>query len=471
MGPVNGRVLVVDDEPDMVRCLADVLASDSLQITTSSSSKSALAICQQQQFGAVVSDIQMSEMNGLELMLELKRVQPELPVILVTGHATIPAAAEAVKQGAYHYVTKPCDCDELRRLVEEAVHSRRPALAFGSSPVTRRPPAVVRAAAENQLIGQSPAMLALQSRIDRVAMSVSPVLITGETGTGKELVARAIHARSARRSQPFISVNASAIPDALLESEMFGHVRGAFTGAIQAHRGYFAQASGGTLLLDEIGDMPLVLQAKLLRVLQVGEIHPVGSERPDYVDVRIIAATHRRLPDLVKAGQFREDLYYRLNVIAIGLPPLRKRPEDIPELARFFLARARTRAPIAHASSIRSDLQDLLKERAWTGNVRELESAIERLVVLSSEDELTPQHLGLIDSEEDEDGMNASDPLIHELSSANASSAADCTVDQLVRRHVTEILRRAGGDKPRAAKILGIDLSTLYRWQQKWRRA
>ncbi len=227
----------------------------------------------------------------------------------------------------------------------------------------------------------------------------------------------------------------------------------------QGHRGYFSQADGGTLLLDEIGDMPLALQAKLLRVLQAGEIHPVGSGRVEYVDVRIVAATHRRLADLVKARLFREDLFYRLNVITVGLPPLRVRPGDVRELSTHFLARARERAPGARAMFIRDDLAEILDKRAWPGNVRELENAIERLVVLSPDAELTPAHLALLDDEEPR-GMDG-------LDSDNGSEPR--TIDALIRDHVTATLARTGGNKPQTAKLLGIDLSTLYRWQQKWR--
>jgi two-component system response regulator HydG len=248
-------------------------------------------------------------------------------------------------------------------------------------------------------------------------------------------------------------VNASAIPDALLESEMFGHVRGAFTGAAQAHRGYFAQADGGTLLLDEIGDMPLPLQSKLLRVLQAGEIRAVGGERAEHVDVRILAATNQHLPDLVKAGRFREDLYYRLDVITIAVPPLRARAGDVAELSRFFLERAREANPRARATAIGDDLAHALEQRAWPGNVRELESAIERLVVLAPSEVLGTGDLALAL------GPETAPPL----------GEAPCTIDLLVERHVRSALAHAGGNKAHAAKLLGIDLSTLYRWQQKWR--
>jgi two-component system response regulator HydG len=283
--------------------------------------------------------------------------------------------------------------------------------------------------------------------------------VIGETGTGKELVARAIHACSPRRSRPFVTVNAAAIPETLLESEMFGHVRGAFTGATQAHRGLLTEADGGTLLLDEIGDMPLGLQAKLLRVLQAGEIRAVGADRIQRVDVRIIAATHRKLPELVKQGRFRDDLYYRLNVISLTIPPLRARSGDIPELAESFLERALERAPHSPVKSMSLALLELLKQGSWPGNVRELQSAIERLVVLALADELEPRHLALVDDE-----------LTREAATNGRAVVAPelCGIDELVRRHVEAVLAHTDGNKGKAAKILGVDLSTLYRWQQKW---
>lgn len=354
-----------------------------------------------------------------------------------------------MRVGSEHVLVVDDDLDAARGLADDTR-----AVSTIPPPTGRR----VVTGNREELIGRSSAMQRLQERVDLIALTSSSVLVQGETGTGKELVARAIHARSVRHRQPFISVNASAIPEALLESEMFGHVRGAFTGATQAHRGYFSQADGGTLLLDEIGEMPLGLQAKLLRVLQSGEIHPVGSGRVEHVDVRVIAATHRRLSDLVRARQFREDLFYRLNVVTVGLPPLRSRPADIRELALHFLERARERAPGARAVAIHDDLATLLEKRSWPGNVRELENAIERLVVLAPDAELAPEHLALLD---DEPAVVAVAPP--------ASDAEPRTIDAVVREHVAAMLARTGGNKPQAAKLLGIDLSTLYRWQQKWR--
>jgi two-component system response regulator HydG len=301
------------------------------------------------------------------------------------------------------------------------------------------------------LVGTGPAMQALRTAIDFVARSNAPVLVTGETGAGKELVVRAIHARSARRNKPFVAVNTSAIPRELLEGEIFGHARGGFTGATQARKGLLTEADGGTLLLDEIGDMPFGLQAKLLRVLQCGDVRPVGSDRTHRVDVRVIAATHRDLLALIKVGRFREDLYYRLNVLPVFVLPLRDHPEDIPALAAHFLAEARQRAPLSPVRAIGQDALRVLTESSWPGNVRELASFIERAVVFGVDEIIGSNHLSLI--------PNAA--LAHGFP---FPSDTPWTLRRLNRAYTDWVLAEAGGNKERAAEILGIDLSTLYRW-------
>jgi DNA-binding NtrC family response regulator len=282
-------ILVVDDDPEMARCIADALTAERCRCEIAANGEAALAACRQHEFDAVVSDIRMGGMDGVELMTRLRHVQSDLPVILMTAEGSIASAVEAVKRGAFEYITKPCNSADLRRIVELAVTSRSRAERM---PASRR----LLPVGTEELVGESQAMRELRARIELVGAASSPVLVVGETGTGKELVARAIHACSPRRSRPFVTVNAAAIPETLLESEMFGHVRGAFTGATQAHRGLLTEADGGTLLLDEIGDMPLGLQSKLLRVLQAGEIRAVGGDRIQRVDVRIVAATHRCSP-------------------------------------------------------------------------------------------------------------------------------------------------------------------------------
>jgi DNA-binding NtrC family response regulator len=295
----------------------------------------------------------------------------------------------------------------------------------------------------------------LQNVIDFVARSSAPVLVTGETGVGKELVARAIHARSVRSSHPFVAVNTSAIPQELLEGEIFGHARGGFTGAIHSRKGLLTEANGGTLLLDEIGDMPFPLQAKLLRVLQFGDVRPVGSDRVHHVDVRVISSTHRDLPKLVEEGRFREDLYFRLNVLSVHVPPLRKRPEDIPALAEHFLRQACARTPGSPVRFIGDDALRALSERAWPGNVRELASSIERAVVFGVDEMIDEKQLSLAPPAE---RMSPGWPF---------PSDAPWTLHQLSREYAEWVLAQTGGEKQEAAAILGIDLSTLYRWRRK----
>jgi len=315
---------------------------------------------------------------------------------------------------------------------------------------------------EPQIVGTGPAMRRLQAAVEFVARSSAPVLVIGETGAGKELVARAIHARGARRDHPFVAVNMSAIPQELLEGELFGYVRGAFTGAAQPRKGLFTEAGGGTLLLDEIGDMSFGLQAKLLRVLQFGDVRPLGSERTHHVDVRLIAATHRDLPALVKEGRFREDLYYRLNVLLVLVPPLRDHREDIPALAAHLLAEARKRTPLSPVRSIGPDALRMLSEAPWPGNVRELASAVERAVVFGVEEVIDPHQLS----------SSTPGAVAAQESGAPAQAwpfprDAPWTLQRLSHAYAEWVLTKNGGNKERAAKILGIDPSTLYRWLRR----
>jgi two-component system response regulator HydG len=445
-------VLIVDDDHEMALAVADILRGGDTRCELVTCGISALEACRRFSFDVVVSDIRMAGMDGLELMAHLRQMQPALPVILVTAEGSIGAAVEAAKHGAFQYLVKPFDGHELRGAVDDAValHPR----------AQRASPESLVEAGMSELLGTSAAMMKLREKIHLVAAASSPVLVMGETGTGKELVAQAIHRCSPRHARPFVTVNAAAVPESLLESEMFGHVRGAFTGATQTHRGLFNEANGGTLFLDEIGDMPLGLQSKLLRVLQSGEVRSVGSGRLDCVDVRVIAATHRSLPELVKDGRFREDLYYRLDVISIKVPPLRARKGDIPRLATTFVARARERAPQSVVSSLSDDLVALLSAGHWPGNVRELQSTIERLVVLACAEVAEPRHLDLVEGELGWRPVTGTNAPAVDLRS---------TIDEVVHAHVERVLACTEGHKARAAKILGVDLSTLYRWQQKWR--
>ena len=353
---------------------------------------------------------------------------------------------------------KPCEAEHIRRVVAAALDLwRHP----GDGARRSRPPAAV---GKLGLVGNGPSMRTLRTAIDFVARSTAPVLITGETGAGKELVARAIHERSARGHNPFVAVNMSAIPMELLEGELFGHVRGAFTGAAQPRKGLFTVADGGTLLLDEIGDMSLPLQVKLLRVLQSGDVRPVGSDRTHHPDVRVIAATHRDLPLLVKQGLFREDLFFRLNVLPVKVPALRDHREDIPALAEHFLAEARQRAPLSPVRSIDPAALRILSDAPWPGNVRELANAIERAVVFGVNETV---ELGQV--------LSVGGPVPQLGAPAPQAwpfpTHAPWTLHRLSRAYAEWALAEAGGNKERAAKVLGINLSTLYRWLRSERPA
>jgi two-component system, NtrC family, response regulator HydG len=437
------RVLIVDDDADMREALKITLSDYGYACELAESAMAALPIVDRDRFDVIISDIRMNGMNGLELLDRIQRIHPALPFIAITGAAGIRQAVDAIKRGAFDYLVKPCDADEVRKIVARALAERQP-------PSESASPRAAAADGDIEIVGTGPAMRTLQTVIDFVARSNAPVLVTGETGVGKDLVAHAIHARSARRPRPFVAVNTSAIPQELLEGEIFGYARGAFTGAVHAHKGLITQADGGTLLLDEIGDMPIGLQAKLLRVLQFGDVRPLGSERSHHVDVRVIAATHRDLAGLIREGRFREDLYYRLNVLPVLVPPLRDRREDIPALAARFLAEARQRAPLSPVRTIGEDALRVLTASSWPGNVRELASSIERAVVFGVDETIDSKHLSLL-------------PHASPTSPWPFPSQAPRTIRQLNRAYMDWVLSETRGNKLRAAEILGIDLSTLYR--------
>jgi two-component system, NtrC family, response regulator HydG len=439
------RVLIVDDDAEMRAALQGVFSASAHHCELASDAAGALEIVARQTLDVVICDVVMVGMSGLELLDRVKVSHPALPFIAITGGGGVQQAVDAIKRGAFQYVVKPCGADELLKIVESALDVRR------HPGEGARLPHPLAATGKLELVGTGPAMRTLQTAIDLVARSSAPVLVTGETGAGKELVARAIHARSTRRDHPFVAVNMSAIPHDLLEAEIFGHVRGAFTGAAQPRKGLFTEADGGTLLLDEIGDMSFDLQAKLLRVLQSGEIRPVGSERTHHVDVRVIAATHRDLPALVSKGQFREDLYFRLDVLPVFVPPLREHREDIPALAAYFLAEACQRAPLSPVRSIGPEALRRLTDAQWPGNVRELASSIERAVVFGVDSMVDANQLAPV-------------PTSAPTPAWPFPSHAPWTLRRLSRAYADWVLAAASGNKERAAEILGIDLSTLYRW-------
>ncbi len=444
---MRARLLIVDDDTETRETLGTLFAVDGHACELAADAEAALQAVDRRLPDLVICDVRMDGMNGFELLDRIKRAHPSLQVILMTGQGAIDDAVTAVKHGAFEYLTKPCDADKLRSAVTAALAER----GEGEPARRSRSPAAL-ASQDVDLVGTGPAMRALERSIGLVAASSAPVLITGETGVGKELVARAIHARGSRGDGPFVAVNASAIPHDLLESEMFGHVRGAFTGSSQPRKGLATEADGGTLLLDEIGDMPAALQSKLLRVLQFGEVRPVGSDRGHHVDVRVIAATHRDLPALIRAGEFREDLYFRLDVLPVFVPPLREHPEDIPALAAHFLAAARQRVVHARLESLGEEELRALAAAPWPGNVRELESAIERAVVFGSDVLPVRRH--------------PSPPGGPAAPSWPFAGDAPWSLRRLSRVYTEWVLEQTCGDKEQAASILGVNMSTLYRWER-----
>jgi DNA-binding NtrC family response regulator len=447
-------VLVVDDDTAMRQMLASLFRERGFAVGEAPSATLALETLRESDWGVVLSDVKMPGKTGIEMVGDLRRLRPETPVILMTAFGSIDSAVEAMRAGACDYVTKPFEPEAVLLTVERAFERR--ALEEENRRLRR---AVDRTGSLGELIGQSPAMREIFALIRRVAHGRSSVLITGESGTGKELVARTLHFHGARADKPFIPVNCTAIPEGLLESELFGHVRGAFTGAHTSKRGLYERANGGTLFLDEIGDMGLGLQSKLLRVLQDQEIRPVGGSQTVKVDVRIVAATNKDLDAEIAAGRFREDLYYRLDVIPIHLPPLRERPEDIPALVDAFVRK--------HAGGQRRVVTqaaiDALARQPWRGNARELENAIERALALTDAAEIGPEHLPFGRA----GAAEAADPAEGLLRSA---AEQRITLRDLEERYIDAILRQTGGNKVQAARILGIDRKTLYRRAERSER-
>jgi DNA-binding NtrC family response regulator len=441
------NVLIVDDDEAMRDMLASLLETDGLGTCQAGSAEDALAQLRDHDFGAVLSDIRMPGMTGVEMLGEVRDLRPETPVILMTAFGSIDSAVEAMRAGAFDYVTKPFNREAVRVALERAFEHRE--LEAENRRLRR---AVDQVSSFGELLGASPAMREIFALIRRVSSSASSVLITGESGTGKEVVARTTHFTGARARGPFVPVNCTAIPEGLLESELFGHVRGAFTGAHTSKRGLFEEATGGTLFLDEIGDMGAGLQGKLLRVLQDHEIRPVGGNHSVKVDVRIIAATNKDLRAEMESGRFRSDLYYRLNVIPIHIPPLRERPEDVQLLAEGFLK--------SHASGEPRRLSvaalDSLKHRRWEGNARELENALERALALSDGPVLDPDDFPTLETGR-EKKSSGPDDVFARITERRLS------LRELKDWYIDEVLRATSGNKVQAARILGINRRTLYR--------
>ena len=439
----RARIVVVDDKLPLAETLADGLVDRGFAATAASSASEALALIARGRVDLLVTDLRMPDLDGLELIDAVRASSPELPVIVMTAYGAIDSAVESIRKGAYHYLTKPFKLDELVMFVERALAER----------ALRRETAALRRTFRERfsiagIVGRSAAMQKVFSIVERVARSEVSVLITGETGAGKGAIARAIHGESDRARGPFVAVNCAALPEPLLESELFGHVKGAFTGAVADRAGLFAEASGGTLLLDEIGEMSPGLQAKLLHVLESRTVRPLGSAREVAVDVRVLAATHRDLRQRIAEGAFREDLLYRLDVISIELPALRHRRDDLPALIDHFLAESRRRHPESPATGFtREALARLLDDR-WPGNVRELAHVVERCVLLADGAEITLAELPAI-APADRHAMFAGDVM---------------PMRELQRRYARWALDQLGGHKGRTSTELDVDVKTLNRW-------
>ncbi len=440
------RVLVVDDKEIVARTLATMVQKNGHTAVTSHNVVDALRLFDEQPFDAVLSDVKMGALGGFDLLRQVKERAPNIPVILITGEATVSAAMEAMDAGAYDYLSKPVRNDVLGQLLKRAIEHKR--LITHEVASARLEPAPTTF---TDIIGHSPLMLDAFKRVARAARGDANVLILGENGTGKERVARALHEKSDRSARPFIAVNVAAIAAGVVESEFFGHRRGAFTDAREDRHGLFEQAHGGTLFLDEIGDLDPGIQVKLVRAIQERKIKPVGSSEEIAVDIRLISATNRNLHRLVQEGRFREDLYYRINVVQITLPPLRERREDVPELADYFLARFAARAG-KPAPRLTAEALEVLVRHPWPGNVRELENVTQRAIQFCDGAVITPEHLMLgealapADRPESPQGQRVFLPL-REMTDA----------------YIREVLEYTEGNISRAARILGVTRRTLQR--------
>jgi len=445
---MEGRILVVDDDQGMRELLDEDLTRRGYRVQTAADSTTALALAKNQDFDALLTDLNMPGGGGIELCRAVLALRPNLPVVIITAFGSLDTAIAALRAGAYDFVTKPIDLDLLTLTLRRAVEHRRL-----HETLRRLQDEVSRSRKDELLLGESRAMRELRDLVSRIAGLDSSVLINGESGTGKELVARSLHQQSPRRAGPFVAINCAALPETLLESELFGHEKGAFTDARSARRGLLVEATGGTLLLDEIGELPLALQPKLLRALEERRIRPLGSHREIPFDVRIIAATHRNLNDAIDAGEFREDLYYRINVISLDIPPLRARGNDILLLAQTFIREfsARLDRPIKGLSEAAASR--MLAYR-WPGNVRELRNVIERAIAMSRLAQIVPDDLP-------EKLQQASGPGSLPPGLFNPDELLPLV--DMEQRYIEHVLNAVDGNRTLAAKILGVDRKTLYR--------
>ena len=450
------RILIVDDERGMRDLLSIMLRNDGYRVDQAASSARARELLSRGSYDLVISDIAMPDGSGVDLLRIAKETQPDTIVILITAYASTESAIEALKLGAYDYIIKPFDVEEMRIVLKNALERRQ---------LERENTLLKRELKENsrfdELVGSSAAMKDVREMIDRIASTNSTVLISGDSGTGKELAARAIHRRSPRRAKQFVSINCGALPDELLESELFGHVKGSFTGAVATKKGLFEVADGGTIFLDEIGDTSPAMQIKLLRVLQEREIRRVGGTEQLEVDVRVIAATNQDLEAMVREKRFREDLYYRINVIALQMPPLRGKREDIPVLANHFLTKY-SKTMGKKIREITPEAMQKLLEYDWPGNVRELENVIERAVALEGTDRIHPGSFSLEVPNRPDTGTALP------LALTQDGIDLETQLERLRERFMTEALSRTQGIQTRAAELLGMSFRSFRYFAKKY---
>lgn len=449
-----GRIFVVDDEESIREFFEIMLKREGYEVLTASNGAEALEVLKKQAVDLIISDIQMPEMSGLELLAKVREMDPEMAMIMITAFGSTETAVEAMKLGAFDYVTKPFKIDEVKIIIQNALEQR--SLRMENVQLKRE---LGTKYAFDNIIGGAPPMLRIYEMVKRVAHTKSSVLITGESGTGKELIARAIHYNSPLKDKPFVTVNCGAIPENLMESEMFGHKKGSFTGAIADKKGLFEVANGGTIFLDELGELPLTMQVKLLRVIQEGTFKRVGGTEDITVDVRVISATNKNLETEVRGGRFREDLFYRMNVIQVHCPPLRERREDIPMLANHFLEKF-SKVLGMNSKKISAEGMEILKRYHYPGNVRELENIMERTVALEPGLVILPESLPrhLVESEPQTTGQLDA----HRIEiDAQAGIDLERLVAEFERTLLTKALQSTGGVKKKAAKLLGISFRSM----------
>jgi DNA-binding NtrC family response regulator len=445
----NSTILIVEDEDLMRGIIAGMMRDSGFRVLEASSGEQALEIFAAESPALTISDIAMGKMDGIELLDRIKQLDSEALVIMITAYSSVETAIAALRKGAYDYITKPFINENIIQTVRNALRQRE---LFSENRYLRRE--LKKKYDFESIIGRSDALMKIFKMIEKIANTNSSLLIQGESGTGKELIAKAIHYNSPRGDAPFVAINCAALPESLLESELFGYVKGAFTGAHTNKMGLFKAADGGTLFLDEVSEMPPALQVKLLRSIQEREFIPLGSTKTVTFDARIIAATNRNLEEEIVAHRFREDLYYRLSVISITMPPLRERREDIPLLVRYFVEKY-TRALNIPPKMVNEEAMQAMINHEWRGNVRELQNVIERAVTLSDE---------IIESHHLPEKVRDTPQTIKDISGQTV------TLEELERRYIIETLDRVNDDKNRAAEVLGIDLSTLYRKLKRYGR-